>query len=159
MPRHPPNALTSLTTRNSAPLAWRTGTVPSRSAMSTFLYRFDPRRSDIAHPLRLTLVGVAGAPPGTEGSQAGVTVANVQDSSVSHIVSATSLWNYPSGRGCACSCFVQLFNCQRRPAFQSAGVGQERLELSTPRLSSACSNQLSYWPGWPLIGPSRPNSE
>jgi hypothetical protein len=25
-------------------------------------------------------------------------------------------------------------------------VGQERLELSTPRLSSVCSNQLSYWP-------------
>src|SRR4051812_17261023 len=25
-------------------------------------------------------------------------------------------------------------------------VGQERLELSTSRLSSACSNQLSYWP-------------
>ena len=25
-------------------------------------------------------------------------------------------------------------------------MGQERLELSTPRLSSVCSNQLSYWP-------------
>ena len=36
------------------------------------------------------------------------------------------------------------------------GVGQERLELSTPRLSSACSNQLSYWPAW--IGLSRQNS-
>ena len=25
-------------------------------------------------------------------------------------------------------------------------MGQERFELSTPRLSSVCSNQLSYWP-------------
>ena len=25
-------------------------------------------------------------------------------------------------------------------------VGLERFELSTPRLSSVCSNQLSYWP-------------
>ena len=45
-------------------------------------------------------------------------------------------------------------------------VGQERLELSTPRLSSVCSNQLSYWPpdtdaGTYVsrrIGLSRPNS-
>ena len=36
-------------------------------------------------------------------------------------------------------------------------VGQERFELSTPRLSSVCSNQLSYWPAW--IGLSRPNSK
>ena len=27
-------------------------------------------------------------------------------------------------------------------------VGQARLELATPRLSSACSNQLSYRPIW-----------
>jgi hypothetical protein len=41
--------------------------------------------------------------------------------------------------------FVQLFDCQDRQ--NSAGrVGQERFELSTPRLSSVCSNQLSYWP-------------
>jgi|SRR5688572_3854219 hypothetical protein len=38
-------------------------------------------------------------------------------------------------------------------------VGQARLELATPRLSSACSNQLSYWPGGRWIGLSRPNSE
>ena len=37
-------------------------------------------------------------------------------------------------------------------------VGQERFELSTPRLSSVCSNQLSYWPVG-LIGLSRPNSK
>src|SRR5690606_16011162 len=29
-------------------------------------------------------------------------------------------------------------------------VGLERLELSTPRLSSVCSNQLSYRPGTPM---------
>ena len=39
-----------------------------------------------------------------------------------------------------------------------ARVGQARLELATPRLSSACSNQLSYWPVG-LIGLSRPNSK
>jgi hypothetical protein len=32
------------------------------------------------------------------------------------------------------------------PAGRSVRVGQARLELATPRLSSACSNQLSYWP-------------
>jgi hypothetical protein len=32
------------------------------------------------------------------------------------------------------------------PAALPARVGQERFELSTPRLSSVCSNQLSYWP-------------
>jgi hypothetical protein len=37
-------------------------------------------------------------------------------------------------------------------------VGQARLELATPRLSSACSNQLSYWPADLRIGRSRPNS-
>src|SRR5689334_13452987 len=41
---------------------------------------------------------------------------------------------------------------------QLARVGQERFELSTPRLSSVCSNQLSYWPVG-LIGLSRPNSK
>src|SRR5690606_5586573 len=33
------------------------------------------------------------------------------------------------------------------------------LELSTPRLSSVCSNQLSYWPDHGDFGPSRPDSE
>ena len=62
-----------------------------------------------------------------------------------------------------CSHFVQLFNCHRR-AFARRPVGQGRLELPTPRLSSACSNQLSYWPANPVrvlrpaIGLSRPNS-
>ena len=44
------------------------------------------------------------------------------------------------------------------PATQPVRVGQERFELSTPRLSSVCSNQLSYWPVG-LIGLSRPNSK
>jgi hypothetical protein len=48
------------------------------------------------------------------------------------------------------------FNYSVIRASDSAGVGQERFELSTPRLSSVCSNQLSYWPN--AIGPSRPNS-
>ena len=51
--------------------------------------------------------------------------------------------------------FVQLFSFQGQHSCWS--VGQERLELSTPRLSSVCSNQLSYWPV--EIGLSRPNSK
>ena len=51
--------------------------------------------------------------------------------------------------------FVQLFSFQGQSADWL--VGQERLELSTPRLSSVCSNQLSYWPI--QIGLSRPNSK
>ena len=48
-------------------------------------------------------------------------------------------------------------------------MGQERFELSTPRLSSACSNQLSYWPFLfrvsvappkkRCVGPSKPKSK
>jgi hypothetical protein len=34
----------------------------------------------------------------------------------------------------------------RRAAVARRPVGQGRFELPTPRLSSACSNQLSYWP-------------
>jgi hypothetical protein len=30
-------------------------------------------------------------------------------------------------------------------------VGQARLELATPRLSSVCSNQLSYWPVYSCV--------
>ena len=36
-------------------------------------------------------------------------------------------------------------------------VGQERLELSTSRLSSACSNQLSYWPSRTLFAKNKFN--
>ena len=43
-----------------------------------------------------------------------------------------SLPRWPGGWGLAMS--------------SSRPVGQERFELSTPRLSSVCSNQLSYWP-------------
>jgi hypothetical protein len=52
------------------------------------------------------------------------------------------------------SFIYSIFKSQLRPA---GLVGQERFELSTPRLSSVCSNQLSYWPK--LIGLSRPNSK
>ena len=60
---------------------------------------------------------------------------------------------------CISSCFALRSTIQFSADSQliSAGVGQERFELSTPRLSSVCSNQLSYWPAW--IGLSRPNSK
>ena len=56
------------------------------------------------------------------------------------------------------SCFTLRSTIQfsAEPVVQLV-VGQERLELSTPRLSSVCSNQLSYWPA--SIGHSRPNSK
>ena len=49
--------------------------------------------------------------------------------------------------------FVQLFNCHQASVL--AGVGQARFELATPRLSSACSNQLSYWPKRRFRSPSQ----
>ena len=58
-----------------------------------------------------------------------------------------------------CSCFALRSTIElSRKTNSSVGVGQERFELSTPRLSSVCSNQLSYWP-FGLIGLSRPNSK
>ncbi len=78
--------------------------------------------------------------------------------------------SYSPARDCA---WTSLTFCARtsfnylifnRRAIARRPVGQGRLELPTPRLSSACSNQLSYWPAnpiWvlqPMIGPSRPNS-
>ena len=77
---------------------------------------------------------------------------------VSRIVQTRAI----SHNHCACSCFVHLFSFQssrRGPAGLAHTVGQERLELSTPRLSSVCSNQLSYWPvPRRVLGLSRPNS-
>jgi hypothetical protein len=40
----------------------------------------------------------------------------------------------------------RIFACRRR---QQAKMGQGGLEPPTPRLSSVCSNQLSYWPRAP----------
>src|SRR5947207_9307962 len=57
------------------------------------------------------------------------------------------------------------------PDEPAESVGQERFELSTPRLSSVCSNQLSYWPlslresvahlqnMQRCVGPSKPNNK
>ncbi len=52
------------------------------------------------------------------------------------------------GRACvlARASFAILFSRSSRKRCYYRAVGQERLELSTPRLSSVCSNQLSYWP-------------
>ena len=57
------------------------------------------------------------------------------------------------------SCFALRSTIQlsAESSISELAVGQERFELSTPRLSSVCSNQLSYWPAW--IGLSRPNSK
>ena len=42
--------------------------------------------------------------------------------------------------------FVHLFNFHPNQVARPTEVGQARFELATPRLSSACSNQLSYRP-------------
>ena len=45
--------------------------------------------------------------------------------------------------------------CRHLPKLLPKMVGQARLELATPRLSSACSNQLSYRPIWLFGGGNR----
>src|SRR2546426_12292897 len=47
----------------------------------------------------------------------------------------------PSRDDLACWLAIRRSACERKM------VGLERFELSTPRLSSVCSNQLSYRPG------------
>jgi hypothetical protein len=154
-PRHPPNALTSLTTKNVA-----ISTAPARNpgrawfpnqcsfeslrqmAKSSRLQTQSPsirvvsaHRSIPSKRLSLTSSSLCSC---TEGTFASSTINQLSDLEladasrrVSELVRASH--------------FVQLFDCQDRQ--NSAGrVGQERFELSTPRLSSVCSNQLSYWP-------------
>ena len=128
VPRHPPNALTSLTTGNfvrsvhrfaaaaaSAPLSWRTGIWPSRSVVYVFFAvlwlerlsiacpamqnraMLDPRRLDITRRYR-TSVGRARC-------------LVMSKTRAFHIVSLRCAQRIAST---ACSCFVQLFNFQRR---------------------------------------------
>jgi hypothetical protein len=112
VPRHPPNALTSLTTINrfssSSTSSMRTGKVPSPSQSQSLF----------AVPWDVVLFELQNIP---------------DEVARSFEIELTD----------RASCFVQLFNFQLG---LGRGVGQARFELATPRLSSACSNQLSYWP-------------
>ena len=117
-PRHPPNALTSLTTK----LVWHRPPVTRVTQVRPREWRSKPRLDEQLASRR----------------------------------SARFLGGFPlSGfYNCPLSRFVLLFSCHEHAAARP--VGQERFELSTPRLSSVCSNQLSYWPVF--LGLSRPNS-
>ena len=132
VPRHPPNALTSLTTTNFCTplpsLAFPQRLVPKRSgsgASPRLLFawprarvsardsfpRIDPRRSAACfHATSLSIL----------------------------MRTSTSFFLY-----------VLALRSSIRFSIADPGgpvVGQARFELATPRLSSVCSNQLSYWP-------------
>jgi hypothetical protein len=122
VPRHPPNALTSLTTR----------TVALRAELAALRQMAKSHSLSTISPLSLGRM------------------INIWTSTKKH------------DRSCQCRCIdtLVLHTSFYSSVIRFGPVGQARLELATPRLSSACSNQLSYWPGRPIaIGPSRPNSE
>ena len=168
-PRHPPNALTSLTTRNvalsAAPAAlsrqacaWRAArpAASSRSGRWPSHHVYNRRRRawvtrvEQSHRNACFDFVLHAASGRTEGT---LRVAR----SISCLTSSSRNASRRDRVLVRASHFVQLFDFQDR-RYSAGRVGQERLELSTPRLSSVCSNQLSYWPVW-LIGLSRPNSK
>ena len=118
VPRHPPNALTSLTTDNLL-LPLRPRARLRRSGNGSIS---PSRRSGRRSSPRL-LFAFSGS----------------HDFARSYRDPRATLWT---------RLFIFALRSTiefSRPAVR-ARVGQERFELSTPRLSSACSNQLSYWP-------------
>jgi hypothetical protein len=114
VPRHPPNALTSLTTITFCPSSDFSAEALRQAVKSMSLFAFVsavfPRNRD---PRRYT-----------------------------RLFTFRTSFNYSVFRS--------------RDPVGGPAVSQARFELATPRLSSVCSNQLSYWPV--AIGPSRPNS-
>ena len=64
-----------------------------------------------------------------------------------HFVKSRSRWSVRGSNPRPPACKAGALPAELTPPVSApARVGQERFELSTPRLSSACSNQLSYWP-------------
>ena len=155
-PRHPPNALNSLTTEtwcispSSTPNPFRSSVSPfeplrqmaksSRTSNNVF-------RRQVVRVVRLLFHW-----PSFSGNEqpAGVIPIKTLVLRVARSIHSDS-------------CFTLRSTIQFSGPAASWFVGQERLELSTPRLSSVCSNQLSYWPMSPQrgapIGLSRPNSK
>jgi hypothetical protein len=162
VPRHPPNALTSLTTENVALsaeladfhlLALLRVAPAAGQAINQSPFRKGHARvvHDLSHQRRLYCL---------------FDFFEVARSLLSICLTSSSSASQQRARSCfALRSSIQLSRLTssssseaKRPANQLARVGQERFELSTPRLSSVCSNQLSYWPVG-LIGLSRPNSK
>jgi hypothetical protein len=84
------------------------------------------------------------------------------DSSKSHVrVAAACSHEQAAALLTVHSLFVQTIQFSRVPSGQVTrlAVGQERFELSTPRLSSVCSDQLSYWPNRPVVRSLKTDSE
>jgi hypothetical protein len=152
VPRHPPNALTSLTTR--------------KRCFSPLVLTHVPRVAPVGGQVITRLhIAFAVSERGSRPDHVSHTKTLV-DFVVELALSELGTLRVARSSICACwrksdqfraSHFVQLFSCHPTRPDSVVGVGQERFELSTPRLSSVCSNQLSYWPVG-LIGLSRPNS-
>ena len=112
VPRHPPNALSSLTTNR-------------------FLCERHPKMT--IHESRVGAIGLLKR--------------RLNDIAASHHALGRVMQHFAVD-----TCYyVLLFGFQRAhrtgAAPISSRVGQERVELSTSRLSGVRSNQLSYWPG------------
>ena len=145
MPRHPPNALTSLTTGTYCSLLRQSyGPVELETLRQMAK---SSRSSSFAVPQRRLLRLISNF---SLGSQCDVARSNFNKRRfLCDLLTFEQLtWMVRAAQ--SCMHFVQLFSFQMGQLIQLV-VGQERLELSTPRLSSVCSNQLSYWPVRPSI--------
>jgi hypothetical protein len=160
VPRHPPNALTSLTTGNLSVDLRLTAAVARRhlrgvpahgqvvsvyNVIRRSLVRTWERRADCPR-LRSQTLG--------HHTPAGLT--HVGRRRCCLVVSKTrairtSFSCAPQPQGLELDMLARAsfnYSIFIVAATQGRAVGQERFELSTPRLSSVCSNQLSYWPAW-----------
>ena len=148
MPRHPPNALTSLTTGTVEPLSRFAGRWPSHhSSRARGLVELDPTehhaRSFIRRP----------------NDACSISLDFTRCSTINHLQNAIALLlTFEMHALVVCISFVLrtsfIYSVVSETSIQ-AGVGQERFELSTPRLSSVCSNQLSYWPAYGSVSQDR----
>ena len=174
VPRHPPNALNSLTTKPFGsrvfPLATRRQLAKARASPSSGpTPTTRPDRCVGAAP-RCSRTHVRSAPVlappcarlarygfGTHSSLQAASPAAwyprrfLSDSHTHVVVLSRASFIYSIVSDCSNS--AALSSCA--VALRPLQVGQERLELSTPRLSSVCSNQLSYWPLVQSVSQSR----
>jgi hypothetical protein len=134
VPRHPPSALTSLTTgKRLLPSTCLTTGLRAAPADGQAINLFSP------------LYPIIGACFVTH-------IRTSTSSTIDHLklltIRAREACSFQSSFVLRTSFNYSIFRFFAAQAryLQLARVGQERLELSTPRLSSACSNQLSYWP-------------
>jgi hypothetical protein len=153
VPRHPPNALTSLTTKTVASLRCSHSFEPLRQ-MAKLSHTSTSRPLPLPRPDGL----------GSSGQQFRRHTARVvrcgdhpihdacssqswdiASSTISFLTSSSGL-SRDGHRARSCFTLRSSIRLSSVPVRDQLAVGQERFELSTPRLSSVCSNQLSYWP-------------